>query len=404
MKIRSHLMILVLGAVLPLFAFSAAMTTIFWREQRRSVEERFLDRVRAMAIALDRELDGQIQVLNVLAHSELLRSGKLKEFYEQARRVREGQRSWSTFIVADHSGQQLINMAFPFGAPLPALPMDGATVKKVVTTGQFAVSPLFKDPSNNFAAAILLPVKLDETVTHVLAAVIENSIWLVFLGTFPVARDATMTLLDQNGLIIARTLNNASWAGRYPATALLENSRQSAEGAYRSLGLERQEFYLAHSRSKFSGWTVATGVPQNTVEQGLRTSMLAMAAGATLALLLAFALALLFGRQIARSVSGLARFAHALTIGKPAEPIAFYNVAEVNEVADAFEAARTDLQLRQSALRQSEEKFRALTSHAPVGIFLTDLKGDCIFVNQSWCAMLERRTGAGRRLAQRDPP
>jgi len=404
MKIRSHLMILVLGAVLPLFAFSAAMTTIFWREQRRSVEERFLERVRAMTNALDRELDGQIEVLSVLAQSELLRSAKIKEFYEHIKRIREGERSWRTFIVPDHSGQQLINVAFPFGAPLPALPMDGATVKRVVTTGQFAVSPLFKDPTtNNFAAAILLPVKLDETVTHVLAAVIENSSWLDFLARFPVARDTTMTLLDQNGLIVAQTLNNASWVGRYPASVLLENSRHTIEAAYPSVGLEGQDFYTAHSRSKLSGWTVATGVPQNAVERGLRDSMLAMAAGATAALLLAVGLALLFGRQIARSVSGLTRFAHALTDGKPAEPMAFSNVAEVNEVAEAFEAARTERHFRESALRRSEEKFRALTSHAPVGIFLTDLKGDCIFVNQSWCAMAglsaEQAQGQGWRNA-----
>ena len=404
MKIRSHLMILVLGAVLPLFAFSAAMTTIFWREQRRSVEERFLERVRAMSIALDRELDGQIEVLNVLAQSELLRSANIKEFYEYARRVRDGQKSWSTFIVADPSGQQLINVAFPYGTLLPTLPVDGATVKKVVTTGQLVVSSLFKDPAtNHFAAAILLPVKLDETVTHVLAAVIESSSWLEFLGTFPAARDAMMTLLDQNGLIVARTLNNAASVGRYASSALLENSRQTIEAAYPSVGLEGQDIYTAHSRSKLSGWTVATGVPQNAVERGLRDSMLAMAAGATAALLLAVGLALLFGRQIARSVSGLTRFAHALTDGKPAEPMAFSNVAEVNEVADAFEAARTERHFRESALRRSEEKFRALTSHAPVGIFLTDLKGDCIFVNQSWCAMAglsaEQAQGAGWRNA-----
>jgi len=404
MKIRSHLMILVLGAVLPLFAFSAAMTTIFWREQRRSVEERFLERVRAMSIALDRELDGQIEVLNVLAQSELLRSANIKEFYEYARRVRDGQKSWSTFIVADPSGQQLINVAFPYGTLLPTLPVDGATVKKVVTTGQLVVSSLFKDPAtNHFAAAILLPVKLDETVTHVLAAVIESSSWLEFLGTFPAARDAMMTLLDQNGLIVARTLNNAASVGRYASSALLENSRQTIEAAYPSVGLEGQDIYTAHSRSKLSGWTVATGVPQNAVERGLRDSMLAMAAGATAALLLAVGLALLFGRQIARSVSGLTRFAHALTDGKPAEPMAFSNVAEVNEVAEAFEAARTERHFRESALRRSEEKFRALTSHAPVGIFLTDLKGDCIFVNQSWCAMAglsaEQAQGAGWRNA-----
>lgn len=35
-------------------------------------------------------------------------------------------------------------------------------------------------------------------------------------------------------------------------------------------------------------------------------------------------------------------------------------------------------------LKKSEELFRSLTSHAPVGIFLTDARGNCEFVNQKW--------------------
>ena len=36
-------------------------------------------------------------------------------------------------------------------------------------------------------------------------------------------------------------------------------------------------------------------------------------------------------------------------------------------------------------LRKSERRFRELARHAPVGIFLTDPKGGCLFVNERWC-------------------
>ncbi|HEX2099857.1 MAG TPA: PAS domain S-box protein, partial [Candidatus Synoicihabitans sp.] len=39
------------------------------------------------------------------------------------------------------------------------------------------------------------------------------------------------------------------------------------------------------------------------------------------------------------------------------------------------------------ALRESEERFRTLASHAPVGIFLSDQQGDCVYVNERWCEM-----------------
>ncbi len=41
----------------------------------------------------------------------------------------------------------------------------------------------------------------------------------------------------------------------------------------------------------------------------------------------------------------------------------------------------------EAALRTSEERFRLLASHAPVGIFLSGQDGGCIFVNARWCEM-----------------
>ncbi|HUR57488.1 MAG TPA: PAS domain S-box protein [Opitutaceae bacterium] len=44
----------------------------------------------------------------------------------------------------------------------------------------------------------------------------------------------------------------------------------------------------------------------------------------------------------------------------------------------------TARKMAELALRESEERFRALASHAPVGIFLTDASGGCLFVNETW--------------------
>lgn len=41
----------------------------------------------------------------------------------------------------------------------------------------------------------------------------------------------------------------------------------------------------------------------------------------------------------------------------------------------------------EQALRRSEARLRALASQAPVGIFLTDPHGDCLFVNERWCEL-----------------
>lgn len=56
----------------------------------------------------------------------------------------------------------------------------------------------------------------------------------------------------------------------------------------------------------------------------------------------------------------------------------------------------------EDGLRESEQRFRTLASHAPVGIFLTDPQGETVFVNESWCAMtgLSAENARGRGWAR----
>ena len=62
---------------------------------------------------------------------------------------------------------------------------------------------------------------------------------------------------------------------------------------------------------------------------------------------------------------------------------------EAGRVIGASKIARdiTDRKKSEQALRLSEERFRLLASHAPVGIFLSDASGRCVFVNDHWREM-----------------
>jgi PAS domain S-box-containing protein len=58
-------------------------------------------------------------------------------------------------------------------------------------------------------------------------------------------------------------------------------------------------------------------------------------------------------------------------------------------IVGASKVARdvTERKWAEETLRASELRFRTLTSHAPVGIFLADREGRCLFVNERWCEM-----------------
>ena len=387
MKIRTHSIVLVFATLLPIVLFSAAVMTIFWREQRSAIEQRLRDRTRAISIALDRELGGQIRLLQLLAQSDLLKAKKIGEFYDEAARVRATQKTWSNVIVTDPSGRQLLNLNNPGAAQAPVIP-DAATFQTAVNSGAAAVSAIFKDPgTDKYTAAVLVPVKADGKIISMIAAVIENSTWLELLAGFADPAGVTLTLFDQNGVIIAQTPGNDSSVGRRANPGLFEKSQRIPEGTYHSVGLDGQSLFSAHSRSKISPWTVAGDISQGAVVQSLWGLALVAAIGGAGALLLAVAVAWFFGTRMVRPVSWLAGAARGLAAGQPMQPRPDGNVAEVNEIAHLLGETKKQLQARETELRESEEKFRTLTTHAPVGIFLTDLKGDCYFVNRHWCAV-----------------
>jgi PAS domain S-box-containing protein len=373
---------------LPFLIFAVALMALFWREERRAFEQGFQERVRAIAFALDRELAGQIRLLQHLAQSELLRAKRIGEFYEETVRERPANALWSTIIVADSSGRPMLNPHSAPGAKASTMPVDSATFQRVVNSGAPALSALFRDPATDkYSSAILVPVRTDLSVIYVLAAVIETSPWLELLASYPGPRDTTTTLFDHNGAIIARTMNSDSSVGQHAASGLLTKLQQVAEAVYRNVQPQGQQGFSAHSRSQISAWTVASGPSRNAIALSLWGPTLAAAVVASALLILAITLACLSGKRIARSVSGLAWIARGFANGQPAPPMPAANVTEINETANAFTELRKQLQTSERELRETEEKFRTLTTHAPVGIFLTDLNGDYYFVNRNWCAV-----------------
>ena len=55
----------------------------------------------------------------------------------------------------------------------------------------------------------------------------------------------------------------------------------------------------------------------------------------------------------------------------------------------------TDRKTTEDSLRRSENLFRTLTYTAPVGIYMTDISGKCIYVNEFWTKM----TGLSEEMA-----
>jgi signal transduction histidine kinase/ActR/RegA family two-component response regulator len=351
-RIRTHLLLLVTAALLPLLVFSAAITGYLWWQQRNALELRYLERVRAMTIALDTELDGAIRAMQTLGHSPRLDRDPLEQSARRMRRFLDTQPLWTSLAVGDPEWKDVagVSRRQP-GVIVTAI--DPKLLARVRQTQLPAVSGLVRGPAGTYETQLAVPVVLDGNLRWVLQVTIEQRAWLKFMSQYPMSPGATLTLIDQDGLIIARTLNNDRWVGKPASADLMTESRREAEGAYRSVGLEGQRFYTAHSRSVRWGWVVASGIPAESVEAVLRGSTIALAAGAVMSIGLAIALAVVMGRRIAHPVTALGDSARALATGSAAPQRTPSGVAEVDKVERAFEESGAMLRERQQALNEA---------------------------------------------------
>jgi PAS domain S-box-containing protein len=57
---------------------------------------------------------------------------------------------------------------------------------------------------------------------------------------------------------------------------------------------------------------------------------------------------------------------------------------EVDDVRAAFSSAADRLRAKDSALRDSEERFRSMADTAPVLLWLSDVDQQCTYINKPW--------------------
>ena len=222
LKLRSHLMVLVLAALLPVLIFTFAMFRQKTQLQHEAVERGMRDTARALSLAVDREIGAVRAILETLAESPHLDTGNLRSFHEICRRALANRKE-SRLILFDLSGQQLINTARPFGTPLPNpfrdpapaqtvdtyphLPSGGPEpVKKTMETGELAVSDLFVAlDSRRPTIGINVPVVRNGKVLYALEMAFHPRLLTELLLEERLPADWIAALVDKKGVFIART-------------------------------------------------------------------------------------------------------------------------------------------------------------------------------------------------------
>ncbi len=361
MTIRSQLVLLVLGTVIPVLAFAGISLAVFNKHSHEATGRALVETARALSVVIDQQVAASTSVLESLATSDKLRRGDLKGFDRKARAVLATQPRWQSIVLLDADGRQLINTVSPLGTPLPKT-ANPELIARVVETRAPSVSDLFTgNASRRRLIAVTVPVVHDGSVRYVLGATFAPTSFTDVLLQQRVPSSGIGTLLDRNRVIIARTRDADRFLGQPGTSGLAARMDQTAEGAFGVMTNDGQKVYTAINRSPRTGWTIALSVPQAAADAPLRSSLWLLAVVGVATTLLGILAAVHRARRIANPIASLSAAAAALARGERVDPQRSA-IAEVNEVRQEMEKAGQELQQREAALRSLATVGRELSA------------------------------------------
>ncbi len=348
-SIRLWLASLVVACVLPVWIAAGFLVHYNYQSRRALTEQRMLETARALTMVVDRELVNMQASLNALATSPSLDSNDLSAFDRQAGVVLQAYPD-AYIILADATGQLLINTFRPFGTSFPKRNVPD-TVRQVFATGRPLISNVFNGASSGrLQISVDVPVFRNGGVIYDLAMTVPLYRFSTILSQQQLPQEWVGSILDSNQVLVTRTRLAEKFVGRQAGPVLLQRMRESAEGTAEVINLEQIPIFDSFSRSATSGWTVVIGVPKALMMAEIWRRLWWILAGAALLSFAGIALALFIARRIAASIQGLIDPALALGRG---ESIAIRHL-ELTEFDEALGSLVTASQLIQQRAAEKE--------------------------------------------------
>jgi two-component sensor histidine kinase len=331
-------MLLALAVALPFVLLTAGIMWQLANNERETRREAILFSTRTLMNAVDTVLSKQIAVAQMLATSPALQGDDLAAFRDEARRAMSGL-SGGWIVLADETGQQLINLLPGATEPLPRRVESGMKIqRRAFETRQVQISGVFDGALlRSPTVSVELPVFRKEKPPLEIIIGMQPNVFLSLFEQWNLPEGWLAGLIDRDGKFIARSRNHDRNVGKLASEGFRSATRTAAQGWNEMLSLEGATIASAHVTSPLSGWVMGLAAEKSLFEAPIRDTILiaGLAGGGTT--LLSLLLAIWSARRIARPIEQIEQGTHALMLRRA---ISFSNTGlpEADRTLDALAA------------------------------------------------------------------
>jgi PAS domain S-box-containing protein len=380
-SIQSWLITLVAVALVPVLAFTLITALSLVERERSTLASGLQNTARALALAVDQELEASIATLQGLAGSTKLASADYPGFYRQLEQARaDPRRSWWTAGVVDRTGHQVVSLDPPVNGVAGAV-LGRDDFWASIQADRFWISDrLLKPDSEEALVLVAVPLPWPRAGHQgTLMAVVKAQAMSASVARHRLPPGVSANVLDRGQTTVVRIPTVTTGAARELAGSL---PPYSAEGFGHFPKEGGEAVYAAFARAPLSGWTVTLVVPESAFEAPWRRWLWTMGGGGVFLLLMGLGLAALAARRIARPVAALSVRAQALGRGE-AWPPTQSGIAEVDEVERAIVAAGAARRDAEEAVRESEARLHTTLRDIGDAVLSTDADGSVRFMNKA---------------------
>jgi len=396
-SIRSQIALLVLACALPTLIGFGAVLRQFYLHERSSLITDTQQAARAVAAAVDRDLEQSESAARALATSPSLRNGALDEFHLQMGSLLSPAFPAAQLLLSEPDGR-IVQHA---GAPLPPglnQALNGARLARLRDSQrpQLSVLPGMQQQ----LLALDMPVLVGGQLRYVLSLLHKPDRLARILSDEQVSPQQVVYLMDEHGIVLAQVGGQRNLVGQSGERILRAPLPPSGGALLSGTNFAGKPVYLSLSRAPVSGATIAVRTPQRQALEHLLDATSGIALAMLLLLLAGFSLAWVVGGRVARSARALLAPARALAEGKPVsvEPMSF---READTVARTFLSVAAALQRHQQELEQlaaergsqlekSRSQLETVYATAPVGLSYVDTELRVLRINDYLAAFNNR--------------
>lgn len=344
--IRLRLILLVLIVAVPLILATLLVIERLADAQWKTQEQTLVSSTRAIAAAVEAELNKYVTLGHALGTSEYLQTGNFGQFAQQAKRA-AAHLPGCWVIVSNVEGQQLVNTLRTFGEPLPAVePLQvhqRAFQTRMPEVGDIAIGPVSKRP----AVGVFVPVfKNDEPQFNIVIG-LDPHVFTRILDEQQLPFGWVTGLADRQGRFVARSIDNDRFLTEPISEGWRAASLQGREGSFDNISKEGVPLHSAYKNLTGSEWSVSVGASRAVLKQSVQNSLWLVGLSSVALIGLSMGFAWMAARSIVWSMKSLENASLSLVQNKSIN-VSRTGLREVDQAVAVFESAANTIMEREA--------------------------------------------------------